>query len=111
MEEMSRAPGWWALPSMVGRSGEDILCYFFLLLFSGLALDSTAPAHGCRGQEAGGSSDSLLPMHFHLFGASLQTLLSTPLFTGEDIEARREGEGPGQQQAELEPEPRGEEGV
>lgn len=40
---------------MVGRSGEDILCYFFSS--APLRADSsTALAHGCRVQEGGGSS-------------------------------------------------------
>lgn len=84
---------------------------FFLLLLSGLTLAFYCSGAWLQGAGGGRIKHSLLPMHFHHFGASLQTLLSTPLFTSEDTEAGREGEGPGQRQAELEPEPRGEEGV
>lgn len=53
----------------------------------------------------------LLPTHFDFFGASLQTPLATPLFTGQDTETQR-GEGVAQAgAAALEPKARRKEGV
>lgn len=56
------------------------------------------------GAGRGGSRDILLPPHLRLFGASLQTPLSTLPFTGDDTELQRGEVGsPSQEQAEQEP--------